>query len=262
MDESIIQRAMESRDPAAAEEAIKEIDNEILSPKDAKQTASLLLNKAVLNGILRRFSDSRQQLDLALEQAPGDPDIRLQCAFIAGTLYDHEERPNEAYKCLTLALSTHRERLETPDLRFMYEDIQLRRGLDAARIGKFKDALPLLQESLSFDLEAVERSSVLANLGLCHVEMNNYESARDCLTEALRAGPTKDWEGQVHFYLGMSYAGLKQFREAKHEFEICEERLSEYGFPARKIYAWLSWVCKGLGQMGDSDRYAKLARPV
>lgn len=263
MDKSTIQRVTGPGDPVATEEGIKEIDGRLQSSTDAREKACLLLDKAVLSGILRRFDDSREQLDLALAQAPNDPDIRLQFDFIRATLYDHEGDTRQAFAQLTRVLSDHRERLARPDLRFMYEDVQLRRGLDAARNGELREATPLLQESLSFNLGPEEKSAVLANLGVCYtLELKNYESARDCFIEARRVGLTKEWEGQVHFYLGMSYAYLKLFREAKREFQVCEERIAECGFPAEKIYGWLSWVCKGLGEVTESEGYARMARPT
>jgi tetratricopeptide (TPR) repeat protein len=260
MDESIIQNPMELFDSAQAEKALVEIDGQLRSSADSKERARLLLGKSVLYGVLRRFRDSRQQLDMALAQGPDDPDFRLELDFISGTLYDQEEKPSEAFAQLTRTLSNYRKRLMQPDLRFMYEDIQLRRGLDAARIGQHQEAASLLRESLSYNLKSEDRSIVLANLGLCEAHLEHYESARDCLLEACKLGQTKEWEGQVHFYLGLSYAHLSLFREAKREFQLCEEHLADYGFPTEKIFGWLSWVCKGLGEEVESQRYATMGR--
>jgi hypothetical protein len=107
--------------------------------------------------VLRRFGDARQQLGLALDEAPNDPDIRLQLDFVAGSLSDQEGKPSEAYARLTAILSDHSERLAQPDLRFMYEDIQERRGLELTRMERYHEAVPLLKESLSFQLKLENR---------------------------------------------------------------------------------------------------------
>ncbi len=260
MNESAIQRAIEAGDPDSAAEAIKEIDLRLRSSTDGKERANLLLNKAVFNGILRRFDESRKQLALALEQAPEDPDIHIQYDFIEGSLYDQEGKPSEAFVRLTAMLSNYSERLAHPAFRFMYEDLQLRRGLALARLESFGEAIPLLKEALSFDLAREHRSDVLSNLGLCYLELREFELAKDRFLEAAAIGLTREWVGQVHFGLGVTYFYTNLFQEAKREFRLCEEHAAEYQLAIVSVYAWLSRVCKLLGEGSESERYARLAK--
>jgi tetratricopeptide (TPR) repeat protein len=292
------QRALQTRDPATAEEAFREIDIQLRSLADASEKANLILRKAVLLGILHRFDDARRQLDLALEEAPDDPDVRFQFDFIGGTLCDEEGKPSEAVARLTTVLSNFGERLAKPEGRFFYEDIQLRRGFDLACLSRFQEASLLLEESLSFELKSEDRSRVLSslglccrelkdyerarhfleesltfdlkseersrafsNLGLCCSELKDYERAKDYFLQALEIGLTKEWEGHVHFYLALSYAHLNLFREAKREFQLCEVRAAEYQLQIQNVYKWLSWVCKGLGERAEAEKYARLSRP-
>jgi tetratricopeptide (TPR) repeat protein len=261
MDDSIVQHVMESGDPAVAEEAFRQLDVEIESTSDDREKANLYLGKATLHGVLGQFSDARTQLELALQCAPDDADIRLQRDFIDASLYDQERKPEEAYLKLTSVLSGYSDRLSRPDVRFMYEDIQLRRGFDATSTGKFKEALPILIECLSFELKPTDKSNVLSDLGRCYSEAEEYESARDSLEQAICIGLTNESEGQAHLYLGIACARLGRFREAKKEFQLCEEKAVEYGLEISKVYGWLSWVCKGLGERSESERYSRLARP-
>lgn len=209
--------------------------------------------------MLGRFSDARKQLDLVLEYAPDDLNIRLQRDFICGSLYDEERNPEEAFVRLTSVLSSYSERLSRPDMRFMYEDIQLRRGFDATSIGKFEDALSILKECLSFDLKATDKSAVLSDLGRCYSEIKEYESARDCFLRAVEIGLTKQSEKDVHLHLAIACAHIGLYHDAKREFQLCEEKAGEYGCEIRKIYGWLSWVCGRLGERAESTRYASLA---
>jgi tetratricopeptide (TPR) repeat protein len=255
------QRALQTRDPATAEEAFREIDIQLRSLADGSEKANLILRKAVLLGIIHRFDDARRQLDLALEEAPDDPDVRFQFDFIGGTLCDEEGKPSEAVARLTTVLSNFGERLAKPEGRFLYEDIQLRRGLDLAKLSRFQEAAPLLEESLSFELRSEDRSRVLSNLGFCCCELKDYERAIRCFLQACEIGLTKEWEGHVHFYLALSYAHLNLFGEAKREFQLCEVRASEYQLQIQNVYRWLSWVCKGLGERAEAEKYARLSRP-
>jgi tetratricopeptide (TPR) repeat protein len=261
MIESIVQHAIESRDPVVAEEALRQLDAQIESTSEAGEKANLRLWKATLHGVLGQFSDARRQLDLVLHHAPDDMDIHLSRDFIDGSLYDQEGKPQEAYQKLTSVLSRYAERLSRPDMRFMYEDIQLRRGFDAANTGRLKEALPILKECLSFDLKLSDKTHVLVELGRCYSEAGEYESARDSLVQAIDIGLTHESEAQAHLYLGIACAHLGLFREAKREFQRCEEKSVEYGLEISKIYGWLSWVCKGLGEHLESERYSRLARP-
>jgi tetratricopeptide (TPR) repeat protein len=212
--------------------------------------------------VLGRFSDARKQLDLVLKYAPDDPNICLQRDFIGGSLYDQERKPEEAFVRLTSVLSSHSEQLSRTDMRFMYEDIQLRRGFDAASIGRFEDALPILKECLSFDLKSTDRSTVLSDLGRCYSEIKEYESARDCFLQAIEIGLTMQTERDVHLLLAIACAHIGLYQDAKREFQLCEEKAGEYGCEIRKIYGWLSWVCGRLGEKAESARYASLANLV
>jgi len=261
MQKDIIRGAIESGDPKAAEGAIHEIDLQLHSSTNAKERAPLLLNKAAFFGILKRFDDARKQLELALEEAPNEADVRLVLDFISGSLYDQEGLPDKAFARLTAILSTYAEQLRLPAFRSIYEDIQQRRAFDSARVGKFTEAIPILKECLSFDMKPADRSDILSNLGLCYSKLNNYEDARDCFLQACKIGLTNDWEGQVHFLLGIAYAHLNLLRESKLELQLCEERAAEYRLPRGKIYRWLSAVCKRLGETAQAEHYARLARP-
>lgn len=262
MKESIIRDAINTGDPAMAEEAIREIDLQLQSLTNAKEKANLLLNKAVFSGILHRFEDARKQLDLALEQEPDDPDVWLSADFIGSSMYDQEERPSDAYSGLTTVLSTHAKRLAHPDFRFMYEDIQLRRGLDLTRMERFREAVPLLEESLSFALKPEPKADLLCSLGLCYIELREFELAKDRFLQASAIGLTKEWEGKAHFYLGIAYFYADSPVEAKREFKLCEEHATEYQLPILDVYEWLSSICRRLGETSESEHYMQLAKPI
>jgi len=197
MNDSIVQHVMEFGDTTVAEEAFRQLNVQIESTSDVAEKANLYLGKATLHGILGQFSDARTQLDLALKCAPDNADIRLQCDFINASLYDQERKPEEAYLTLTSVLSGYSERLSRPDVRFMYEDIQLRRAFDATSTGRFKEALPILKECLSFELRPTDKSIVLSDLGRCYSEAEEYESARNCFVEALSIASQKNQRGKL-----------------------------------------------------------------
>jgi tetratricopeptide (TPR) repeat protein len=257
----IIRQAMESGDPTAAARAIREIDSLLPALAGSNERASLLLNKAVFYGILGRFSNAREQLEAAFKGAPDDDAIRLQFEYLQGAIDHQEQHFEDAYSRMTATLSKYSARLAEPGFRFLYLDIQQHRAFELVQLLKFREAVPLLRESLSFDMKAEDRRAAVANLGICYSRLGKYEEAVDCFLAALGTGLTSDWEGQVHCQLGIAYAHLNLLRDAKKELQICEERASQYQLPMGSVYGWLSRVCRGLGERSESERYARLSRP-
>ena len=58
------------------------------------------------------------------------------------------------------------------------------------------------------------------------------------------------------------YAHLKLLQESKREFQRCEEHAAEYQLLLAQVYAWLSKICKELGEKDESERYSRMARPI
>jgi tetratricopeptide (TPR) repeat protein len=158
---------------AEAVSRIQEIDTQLASCANASERAGLLLNRANLLHVLRRMGEAREDLRLALEAAPNDPETRLAFDYLRGTLFHSEDKAGEGYAVFTEALSTHADMLRRAEYRFLYEDIQQRRAFEAFALYDCKKAIPLLEEILSFDLAVHERSAALANLGNCHAALKN-----------------------------------------------------------------------------------------
>ena len=247
-------------DPATAEKMIQEIDRDIARSPNTKEKAGLLLNRANLLWLLNRASEAKESLQKALDQAPTDPETLFAFDHIMGSFLHQEGRLSEAYPLLTAALSKHRKLLDLPDRRFVYEDIQRYRATELFAMGDCKDAVPVLEEVLSF--ESTEHKSIFsANLGNCYARMNDYERARKYILQAIDRGNLREWEGLAHYDLGKTYACLHLLQDSKREFKLCAERAVEYNLPLTDVYRWLSRVCKGLGEKSESEHYAQLARP-
>jgi tetratricopeptide (TPR) repeat protein len=215
------------------------------------------MRKAVLYGTLGRVDDARKQLSAALQEAPDDAFTRLQFDYLNGSLDHQEGSVGEAFSRLTAVLTNYAELLAEPELRFIYDDIQQHRAFELFRLRRFQDAIPVFEECLSSQMRPEDRIVALANLGICHSKLKNRNAARDYLLKARNAGLTDDCAGQVHFHLGLTYAHLKQLRESKQEFQLCERHL-----PIPKVYAWLSKICGLLGERDEAERYARLSRPI
>jgi tetratricopeptide (TPR) repeat protein len=260
MNESVIQKAVESNDPDLAREALGQIEAILGSSTDQNERVCLLFSRASCYAILGDFAEARRRLAIALDEGSDDPNAKVSFDFSEGLLFHREGNYAEALERFSATLSTHSQELKRPELRFMYEDIQQRRAFLSVTLSRFRDAVPLLKESLSFDLDKESRSNALASLGFCYLELKDYEHARDQFLEAIALGLTKEWEGKAHFYLSIAYFYTDMVREAKREFQRCEQLATVHQLPILDVYAWLSVTCKRLGESSESERYARIGK--
>jgi tetratricopeptide (TPR) repeat protein len=261
MNESIIQAAMKSADPMVAELAFKEIDTELSLSTDSFDQASLLLRKALLYGILKRFVEARKQISLALQTAPDDSDIKFRCEHLDALLYHDEQNTSEAFKRMTKLLLEYSQYQNLLDFKPVYGDIQQRRGFELVQLLRFEEAVPIFKECLSFYLESEDRAEVLADLGICYSHLKRYEEARDCFLQAREVGLLERTQGRVHVQFGIVYFHLNLLRESKQEFQLAEREPNESQFPMKSVYGWLAAVCRRLGEKIESEEYARLANP-
>jgi len=256
---NIIRHANDSHDPASAEQAIREIDLLLHSETNAQERAGLLMNKAVLYGVLKRFDDARAELARALQDSD-DPDTRLIHDYIDGTLYHQEKRQAEAFRRLTEVTLKYAARLKCPDMRSTYEDIQTQRAFEAADLKNYGDAVPLLTEILSFELTKEDKATALAYLGLSCYQTKRYEAAREYLLLACALEQPPKWRGMIHLYLALAYAQLRLLEESRQQLLLCEEHAAEWGLSIRNVYGWLSRICGYLGETLKAKEYGRLAK--
>lgn len=259
MSKSMIQKAVESQDPVLARKALREIDSLLSGTSDRNERVYLLFSKSSCFGILGDFNEARTQLFLALKERPEDPDTCLAFEFNRALLLQQETSYPEALEKLTAVLTNNARRLKLPEWQFMYEDIQQRRAFICVTLRRFRDAILLLEEILSFNLGSEVRSDALASLGLCYLELKDWRSAQDNFLKARAIGLTKDREKSFHFYLGIAYFYNDLLAEAKREFQFCEQNAVECELPITDVYRWLSSTCKRRGETVESEHYDRLA---
>jgi len=115
MNSSVISKAIELRDPTLPGKALTEIDLLLRSTADLNEKVYLLFSKSSCLGILGNFDEARQQLTLALQQGPDDPEIRLTVEFNEGLLCQQQRNYSEALKRFSVVLSTHAKGLSRPE---------------------------------------------------------------------------------------------------------------------------------------------------
>lgn len=203
-DATLIQRAVESRNPTLAMQALDDIAGLLDRTTDVHERRYLLFSRSSCYGVLGDFVNARDSLSAALPENPESPETKVTYDFMQGLIYLGEKNYKGAFEAFTSGLSKHDTVLKTPEFRFMYEDVQQRRAFLAVTLEQFETAIPLLKESLSFGLEESVRGDTLAALGLCYLESRNFEAARENLVAALEHG-FEEYAHRIHFYLGIGF---------------------------------------------------------
>jgi tetratricopeptide (TPR) repeat protein len=266
--QDIIGVAMRSKDPATAEQAFNQLDRLIKSSAESDEKAALVIQKAMLHGLMGQFKEARELVPAALALAPDDEPTRFLCEYTTALL-THEEGHSDppklaiAFSQFSALLVRYSDKFTTdPDLRGSYEEIQQRRGFELVSLKRFVEAIPVLMECLSFELSSADKADVLANLGVAFSMKKDYPSAMEYLREASRMDLPQDWNGAVHSHLGVAYARLGRFEEAKEEFLYCAEKMSSLELSLDEIYSWLAWLSLQLGERTEAARYSKLRTKV
>lgn len=257
-----IEKAIELWDPILATKALADIEELLKHTGVADDRVYLLFSKAQCFAILGDFERAREFISLALGEQPNDADTQLSAQYHQALFTEREGKQSQALQEFDTILKTYPELSERLETRFIFEELQQHRAFLLFHLFRFEEAASLFKDVLRFELEKDIRSDALAASGVCHLELEQWDQAKDRLLEAKAAGITKKWEGKFHFYLGIAYYYTDLYREAKSEFKLCEERAIQYQLPTLDIYRWLAAISKALGETIETERYARLMRPV
>jgi len=258
-----LQYAIELRDTGHVPEAVEELRAIASQTDDLNEKIQAFGNLVVCYRLLGSLSDARAAWQNARELASSttevQPDLDLYINFLDACLLNEEGKIEEASKKFTRLFHDYADAFKSPENRELYEDIQHRRANTLIELGRFREALPLLEEVITFDLPPSDKIKLLCHLGDCCIDIEDYESARRHYESAQEMGMPKEWESRSRYYLGIAYAKLDLFHKAKQEFEFCESKLAGYDLPLRDLYKWLAFVSKRLGETDKVREYTRLS---
>jgi tetratricopeptide (TPR) repeat protein len=259
MDTERFQRAMALRDSGQIEAELEELRSMAGSAVNQEEAAVLLFCEARSLFDLGRLSEARLRLDHALEVCPRTQTL-LYLEFLHAMLTWHEGKPEKALQLLDSLSRQHHEDLSAPEHQELRDELRAKRGMLLAKLERFDDARPALEEALFFHLNATDRADVRYYLGVCHVKQGDPVKAKERLLEALQVGLRGDNSILVHHMLGVVYSRLGAHAKAIQEFQLCEPHAEAVEIPRKNLYGWLARESRELGLGSDADHYEKLAQ--
>lgn len=231
---------------------------------DLVDKATLLQRQCLCLLRLGRFDDARLRVIAAKRLAGKNEWLLADLEFAEACLLQSEGREEESLAMMERLLKSRREVFEHSECRYLHEALQEKRAFVLTHLGRYSEAIPLLEEALSFSMNADERSDLYHYLGICHYESGDHAAAVEALLTALRLSPNRNEVAKTHLWLGRGYFHLREFRKAKESFIACERQLQvgKSGPAKADLYKWLAATCSQLGETQGAALYTSMARPV
>jgi tetratricopeptide (TPR) repeat protein len=139
-----------------------------------------------------------------------------------------------------------------------YESIQIRRAFILADLGRWKEAMPILE---NIESPQEYKEGIAFYLGHCYLHAHDYNKAVNYLTQALKLGLPKSLEYRAYCESGMSFYRLGEYARAKMEFEKCARIGDAKYIKESQIWKWLEYACRALGLKSEAEEYARMQNP-
>ncbi len=159
-------------------------------------------------------------------------------------------------------LETNWEELRDPDNRHLYEDLQERRGFALTSLERYPEALPILNDALSFTSDKSDPQLVHFYLAVCYQATSQMVPAKESFLRAIQLGLSSDFEAGARYRLGILYFRSGALAQAKYHLEVALQLPKEAIKPElrKNIYQQMSQVCHYLREFKEEKKYSKLAQ--
>jgi tetratricopeptide (TPR) repeat protein len=196
--------------------------------------------------------------------APDDLNVRLYISFATACASAQEGEHDKAALQFGSVLTEYAQLLEAEqELR---EDICFRRAIELVVSARNREAVPFLEEALSFRTLTIEDQQMASfQLALTYEKLQEGDLA---VREFLRTISFNllNWnEAEARYRAACSYFTRGAYAQAKHHLEKALNDYSKYkgadvSVALRSIYGLLSRACRYLGEKDNEKRYANLSK--
>jgi len=263
MDSARFEHLMELDRSGRIEDVIRESQIMLAETTDTNERASVLTNVCVSNAKLGRLMEARQALDQLKQLEISHLGIRLNAEFCEPTLLIQEGRYEEGLAAFAAMLHRHSEAFKDPEYRYLYEDIQCRRALALFGLSRYREALPILREAVSFSFnQATDEQEVHFALGVCLEDANDTEAAEQEFIQVVGFGLKNDIDERALWRLGILYYKAGALAQAKQQLETILRDFPSQGTAVSReqVYEALSQTYRYLGDEANAKLYMGLAR--
>jgi tetratricopeptide (TPR) repeat protein len=200
-----------------------------------------------------KLIDEAKHLAAGYQQACAEIDLSRAISLLEASKHE------EGVRHLSAILAEYADWFLNPESRDVYEIVQLQRAFSLIHLEMSEEALPLLEEATSFQLERATQSHLHCHLGRCYHERSRYSLAKEHFERADAIGVGDDWRSAFHYYFGYTLYKLRDFQRAKRQFILCVQSDSS-GPPESMRYAMLAATSRKLGEHSEASCYDQKAK--
>jgi len=263
MDAAHFERIAELRNSGHLEEAIRESQILLKETSDINEKASLLTGIGVLYSALGRLKEGHQTLDQLKRLPISDVEVLLNAELCEPALLIQAGRYQEGLAALGAMLDRHSGAFKEERFRYLYEDIQCRRALTLFGLSRFREALPILQEAISFSFSQVtDEQQIHFALGVCLEEAKDAKAARQEFIRVVSFGLRNDIEERSLYRLAILHYKAGALAQARQQLEtILRDFPNQSAAVSRKqVYEALAQTSHYLNDKANEKLYMDLAK--
>jgi len=188
--------AMGLRDSRRFEEAAKEFGLMAMETAEPEWKSNLLMTEHGCYCSLGRLDEAERVLEAMRGIKTDHVAIEMSREFSEACFFVQKGEAKRGLDTFESILARFGEPLGTIEFRYLYEDIQQRRGAVLANLGQYDQALVILREAESFRFDRIEdQQSVHLFIGICNRGRLDRSSSVDCLAHMHRGSRTEGFLG-------------------------------------------------------------------
>ena len=125
-------------------------------------------------------------------------------------------------------------------------------------LGRAQEAIPILEEALSYEIADERKGRVFYDLGFCYQGTMEDQKAELAFERACKLSKNPRVVVGARYSLGALYVKKRQLGKALHELEWCDEHFVDCDVPRGHVWGYLVKVLRAIGRPGEAERYQKL----
>jgi tetratricopeptide (TPR) repeat protein len=246
-------------------EALRELRELARGLNDPWSRTALLYHESLFLIEMKRIPEARQRLEdlkSALESLSGPPhddyeddlphNLAVMSRYTELKILLAEEQESRALEVLEELLALYPKQLSIDGFEDVRKEIATYQGLLLADAGRWKEAMPILENATPPEAW----SGVISYyLGHGYYTFQDYKRAEAKLEEGLSLGLALHWEGSAHYILGLVEYHLGNMIAANREFKLCLNSSTPEYLYTTKIWEWLEATASALGLHDDAQQY-------
>jgi len=217
---------LDDLDPA---DQLKELQKLLLNARQPEEKASLLLGASSSCTRLGKISEAREYWveakKLVASPSSLDPFLLHADAYITMCEGEHE------------------------DSREKYE----------ASIRKFEELLTCKEFFADEENRDIQLDG-LCQIAFLKVKLGRFKEAIPLLKQAVESNLSDDLKARATYFLGIAFYHQGLLSEAKDKLQNCEAMGGKFPFPRQDLYEWLAAVCSRLSSPAEAAQYRAISK--